>query len=432
MPISLIRGLDRVTAKKVGLLFLFFFLVIAAFWTLKPLRTSSVVRAFGSDYYPLFKQGFVFFVPLFMGLFTSMTCYLNREQMVYFFVGLFLTASWVFWGLFEFALSPLVQIAFYFYVDAYITLMVVLFFSYMSEVFETAEAKQYYGLIGIGGLVGGIAGSAISGWASELLGNHIILMITLFLVPICWIVHTLKPLVPAADRETICPPQGKTVVQRFTEGMTLVFQSKYLVAIVLIVGLYEIMSTTIDYQFVALTEAAFPDRAQMASFQGKVSFWSSIAALLVQMFLTTYILRSKGVLGALILLPALLLVGSSVLLVFPILAVITLTTGGDAAFAYSINQVSKEVLYVPLDSVARFKSKAFIDMFVQRGAKAMGGLLVMAYTLYLSKRGFSPKLLMAGNVICGVVWIGAVLYVSRAFNQYTQAQQAEVDLRKAS
>lgn len=432
MPLQLIRSLDRDNAKKVGLLFLFFFLVIAAFWTLKPLRTSSVIKAFGPDYYPLFKQGIVFFIPLFMGLFTSMTCYLNREQMVHFFVGLFLVLSWIFWGLFEFVPSPVVKVAFYFYVDAYITLMVVLFFSYLSDIYKPAEAKQYYGLIGMGGLLGGIVGSAVSGWASETLGNHIILATTVFLLPIGWIVHTLKPLVPPANRATICPPEGKSIYERFTEGMFLVFKSRYLFAIVLIVGLYEIISTTVDYQFNAMAARSYADATQMASFQGKVSFWSSIASLAVQMFLTTWILRTQGVLAALLILPALLFAGAAAFLVVPALGVITLTTAGDAAFGYSINQVSKEVLYVPLDSVARFKSKAFIDMFVQRGAKALGAVVLLAYTLYLSKRGFSPRFLMVLSLACGAVWIGAVFYVSRVFNETTAAKPSEEGLRRAS
>ncbi len=429
-----IRALDRDSAKKVGLLFLFFFLVIAAFWTLKPLRTSSVIKAFGPDYYPLFKQGFIFFVPLVMGLFTSMTCYLNREQMVYFFVGLFLATSWTFWGFFEFADAPAVKILFYFFVDAYITLMVVLFFSYMSDIFQPEEAKKYYGIIGMGGLLGGIAGSAVSGWASETLGNHIILTITLFLVPICLIVRSLKDIIPPMNRATICPPEGRSAYKRFTEGMVLCFNSKYLMAIALIVGLYEVMSTVIDYQFTAMADAQYTDRSQMAAFQGQVAFWSSVASLVIQLFLTTWVLRSKGVFAALIILPALLLTGSSAFLLFPVLGVIAVTTAGDAAFSYSINQISKEVLYVPLDSVARFKSKAFIDMFVQRGAKAAGAVVLMAYTLYFSKRGVSPQVLMILNLACGAAWVAAVVYVSKKFNEFsvTAEKGEEVHLSKAS
>ncbi len=431
MPLSTIRSLDRDSAKKVGLLFLFFFLIIAAFWTLKPMRTSNVIKAFGPDYYPLFKQGFIFLVPLFMGLFTSMTCYLNREQLVYFFTGLFLATSWAFWLAFETVASPAVQILFYFYVDAYITLMVVLFFSYLSDIYKPEEAKKYYGIIGLGGLLGGIVGSAVSGWASELLGNHIILTISFFLIPIFFIVNALKGVVPPANTSTVCTTEGKTATGRFTEGVTLVFRSRYLLAIALIVGLYEIMSTTIDYQYTAMADARYTDRAQMAAFQGQVAFWSSVASVFVQMFLTTWILRSKGVLVALMILPVLMLSGSSMFLIFPMLSVIAFTTGGDAAFSYSINQISKEVLYVPLDSVARFKSKAFIDMFVQRGAKAAGGLVLMAYTLYLRKQGFSTNWLMGLNIVCGVVWVGAVLYASRVFNEYTAAKPVESPVAKS-
>ena len=142
-------------------------------------------------------------------------------------------------------------------------------------------------------------------------------MTTLFLVPICFIVRSLKSIVPPAATATICPPEGRSPTKRFTEGVVLVFRSRYLMAIVLIVGLYEVMSTVVDYQFTAMSAARYPDPTQMASFQGQVAFWSSIASLFVQLFLTTWILRSKGVFTALMLLPVILLMGSSAFFILP-------------------------------------------------------------------------------------------------------------------
>ena len=43
----------------------------------------------------------------------------------------------------------------------------------------------------------------------------------------------------------------------------------------------------------------------------------------------------------------------------------------DNGFSYSINQSAKEALYVPTTREEKYKAKAFIDMFVQRFAKAL-------------------------------------------------------------
>ena len=55
---------------KSAAFFGFFFLVITAFWTLKPLRTSGVIKAFGPDLYPLFKTGSVVVLGLVVPLYS--------------------------------------------------------------------------------------------------------------------------------------------------------------------------------------------------------------------------------------------------------------------------------------------------------------------------------------------------------------------------
>ena len=53
---------------------------------------------------------------------------------------------------------------------------------------------------------------------------------------------------------------------------------------------------------------------------------------------------------------------------------------GDNGFSYSINQSAKEALYVPTTRDEKYKAKAFIDMFVQRFAKALAVGVSLAIT----------------------------------------------------
>ena len=50
----------------------------------------------------------------------------------------------------------------------------------------------------------------------------------------------------------------------------------------------------------------------------------------------------------------------------------------DRGLNYSIQQATKESLYVPLTDVQKYKSKAFIDMFVDRAAKALAAFALIA------------------------------------------------------
>jgi AAA family ATP:ADP antiporter len=405
------------------LLFLFFFLIISCFWSLKPLRQSSVVKAFGPQYYPLFKQGFLFLVPFVIGFYSMVTCFASRGGLVYFFTSIFIAATVLFWALFNWAPSAGAKIAFFFYIDAFITVMVAIYWTYMNDTFHSEEAKKLYGIIGSGGVLGGITGSAISGTMSVTLGPHIILVAASFLVFILLVVYLLerkKAGNPSSDpggSRALCPHGDKKVGQVVTEGVSLVMKSRYLLYVVAIVGTYEIVSTVVDYQFNASSDAVFSSVEEMAQFQGRVFFFANVAAFFIMALLTPLVHRRLGILAGLLFLPAALALGSVGFFVWPVLMVVAALIAMEAAFAYSINQASKEILYVPLDRVSKYKGKAFIDMFVFRFGKALGAVLVLSYTLWLADIGFSHRFLMGANFLLLSVWLLSVVGAGRYFKK---------------
>lgn len=225
------------------------------------------------------------------------------------------------------------------------------------------------------------------------------------------------------ENDVLCPHKKGNILKVFTEGITTVFKSKYLISIMAIVGLYEILSTNIDFQFTVVTNEIFSTRDTLASFQGKVFFIAQIISLGIQLLVTPFIHRRCGIMYGLLFLPVALVLGSTAFLVLPLLTVITFCIGSDAAFSYSINQVSKEILYVPLDTISKVKGKAFIDMFVFRGAKALSGAFLLSYTLWLSHHGFDSKFLMVTNIIVGFLWLYAVRVASREFVKHSGCEE---------
>lgn len=425
---------DRTDGVQIFLLFAFFFFVIAAFWTLKPLRTSSAVKEFGIELYPLLKQGIVIVVPLIVSLYSLLANKLSRKQLVYSLTGYFLAANLVFWYLLTFRPSAGVQLAFFFHVDTYVTVMVTVFWTYLNDIYQEVGARKVYGLIGTGGLAGGVLGALVSGWASELLGSHIVLVSALFMAPVLGAVFLLeRGRVPTATGPAVSPSDRVAAGARqdrlglITEGMTSVLRSKYLLAIVVIVGAYEVISTIVDFQFAGAAAAAYESRDAMAAYQGKVFFAGQIASIGVQIALTTLVHRKYGAAAGLLFLPLALLLGTTAILAVPVLGVIAFTIGSEAAFGYSINQSSKEILYVPLDPVARFKGKAFIDMFVLRAAKTLGAGLLLGYVFWLEPLGAGSWFLSL--IVVGAIagWLVAVRYVSRVVKQRSGADADEVE-----
>jgi AAA family ATP:ADP antiporter len=204
------------------------------------------------------------------------------------------------------------------------------------------------------------------------------------------------------------------------EGARLVFKSRYLLAIVAIVGLYEIISTTMDFQFTS-TVAHFLDGDAIGKQISTMYLITNIFAMIFQLFLTSYIMTRFGIKIALMVLPGLIILGSVGFMAFPILWMgcsLNLENG----LNYSINQSSKESLYTATTREEKYKAKAFIDMFVMRFSKAIAvGVNLAITTVFVSFS--SIRWLSLFSLAMVTIWIFAALYAGSRFKEEEKAHR---------
>ena len=132
-------------------------------------------------------------------------------------------------------------------------------------------------------------------------------------------------------------------------------------AIVAIVGLYEVVSTILDFQFTqAIVLFSLDDAARSQNF-ATVYATTNWAAMFIQLLLTSFVMRRFGLGVALLILPCAIAMSSTGFIVFPTLIFGGLLSVSDNAFSYSINQSSKEALYVPNSVEEKYQAKAFIE-----------------------------------------------------------------------
>jgi AAA family ATP:ADP antiporter len=203
------------------------------------------------------------------------------------------------------------------------------------------------------------------------------------------------------------------------EGAQLVFRSRYLISIVAIVGLYEIISTVMDFQFTATVAHYLKGDAIGRQFTTVYAF-TNAAALVVQLFFASFVMTRFGIGVALLVLPLAALSGSMAFLVAPTLTIGSMLNTADNAFSYSINQSAKEALYVPTTHDEKYKAKAFIDMFVQRFAKALAVgvslLLTTRFTDFAAVRWLSVF-----TAVTIAIWAWAAVYAGRHFREVTDS-----------
>ena len=84
---------------------------------------------------------------------------------------------------------------------------------------------------------------------------------------------------------------------------------------------------------------------------------------------------------------------------------------GENGLRYSLDQATRELLFLPVPARVRVKAKAFIDVFVQRGAKGLVALLLLPVTfgvLTALQAGWISLALIA-------IWLGVTLALGREY-----------------
>jgi AAA family ATP:ADP antiporter len=415
------------------LMFSYFFLVITSFWILKPLKKALFIEYYdqsGVDVWSLQLSAAqaellakvmnlaVAFVAVIV--FTALSRTLHRQQLTLVFSAFFI-AGYLGFAAWLAEPADMAVWTFYLFGDLYSTLMVATFFAFLNDSMTQDSAKRLYGLIGLGGVSGGVFGSTVVRVKIESLSYADWLWLCIGIAVIIALVAM------AAGRKVTLPPAPPAPVEKdqqasvATEGARLVFSSRYLLSIVAIVGLYEIISTIIDFQFTATIAHYLSGPAIGAQFALAYTITNWVS-LLVQLFLTGLIMSRFGIGIALLVLPASIALGSSAFLLFPLLWPGTLLTTADNGFSYSINQSAKEALYVPTSAAEKYRAKAFIDMFVQRFAKAIAVVISLGLTLAFSD---FESLRYLSFITLGllVLWITAARYAGRQFQQFEAGQQ---------
>ncbi len=398
--------------KKTAVLFLFFFLVIAAFWIQKPLRTSGLLTSGGIVALPWAKLLVAAVVLPALVVYAALTRRLRdrpRDVLVRACAGAFML------GLALFAVlgrrTTAAAFAYYLFVDLYVTVMVALFWSLAHEATPPPQARRTYPIVGAGGIAGGIAGSALTGWLSPVASPEVLLWTAAaLLAPLAPLARALGP--PSRGAEN-----GGPDIHAAWNGARLTWASPYLLAIAALVVFYEVSSNVVDYLFHAHALKAFSEESVLSSFLGRFNAGVIGASVVFQLFLTSYLLRRRGARPGLLVLPAAFAAGSLLFLAAPALPAAAFLFFSDGSLHYSVNQTSKEALYTPAARQVKYEAKAFIDMVLFRFAKAFSALLIAAFNVWLLPRGWPLRTLTTVILLCLLVWVPAAVSAGKSFDR---------------
>ncbi|MBI5462673.1 MAG: ATP translocase [Gammaproteobacteria bacterium] len=362
------------------LLFTNFFLIIAALYHLKPASRSLFIGALGSDYLPYVWIATAVGLALVIGVYHRLVARYSRMHVVLGSCAVFIACLLVFYVWLN-ADGFVPAFAFYVFVDMLSVILVEQFWSLTNSIHTTEDGKRWYGLIGTGGLLGGMAGGALSGAFI----THLHLSTT-DLLPIAAAILGLLMLLTLW--------MGRLGLYTEHTGMRnngahasgdwhAIVRHRYLLLIATILLLAQMVEPLVEFQFMKVVEAGIGDRETRTAYLGNFFSVLSAVAIGINLLITPLVHRWLGALGGLFAQPLAVSVGSLLYMTQASLDSGAFLKIADRGLSYSINRASKELLYVPIDPLLIYQAKAWIDMFGYRLFRVLGSVLILVLTQWL-------------------------------------------------
>lgn len=352
------------------------FLSITSYYVIKPARNSIFVDRVGADQLPWVYVATAVILVFVMAGYSTYVDRVGPRTLIFSSMAA-LGASLVgFWWLLSNREGLASSGAFYVFTKLYPLFLVSQFWLVANLLFTTAQARRLFGLIGMGLILGGIAGSSISGFAAERVGTEPLLLVAAGILALCaLVVVVLGPRI----REG-----GGEVSGRLTEGISggavrLLTESAHLRTVAMVLGLAVVVGTLLDWQLNRAVELFVEGEDAKTEFFGRFYAALNVASVAIQVVLTSYVLRRFGIGLAVLVLPVALAGASVAILLFPLLWVVALGKGAEGALRYSLDQSTRELLFLPVPTDVKYKVKPLIDLTVYRAGTGLGGVLLLIF-----------------------------------------------------
>src|SRR3954469_3682076 len=430
-PIVEVRKEESLTAF---MMFAYSFLAMTAYNAIKPLTRSKFIASLGADNLPYVLLAAGFIIGILMAAYAFMMSKLPRRWGLAIAQGGMAAVLLVFWFLFQ-TNQPWVPVAFYVLGLILGVLLISQFWTLANVVYDPRQAKRLFGFIGGGAPLGGVAGNALALYAPQIGSTNLILPAAGLLV-LCAVLVAAIMRRENVDADVAGAKEEKGV--RLIEAIDLLRQSKHLQIIALVISFASIGAAIIEQQ---LNMAAAAERGpggadSITSFLASVGLWMSAIGFIVQVWLTSKIHRYLGIGFALMILPVSLGSTAVVMLLNGALWAPALARILDQSLRYTIDKTTREILFLPLPADIKLKAKSFVDVTVDRMAKALGAVvlivLVKPWGLHLDWQRLSYA-----SLVMTVLWIVMALRARREYlHSFRQSLESRVmeakDLRLPS
>ncbi|MCC6164825.1 MAG: MFS transporter [Acidobacteria bacterium] len=351
--------------------FVYFFALLCAYGLLRPLREEMGVRHGVDKLQWLFSGTFVCML-LAQPLYGAIVSRYQRRIFLPAVYGFFVACLVGFYLVFRADVGMTVAVpAFFIWVSVFNLFVVSVFWSFMSDIFTSDQAKRLYGIIAAGGTCGALAGPGLTALLVERVGVPQLMLISALVLSGA-LVAILRLLPWATERRGVDRPIGGTVLA----GARLMLGSPFLRLLAGLLLLYVTVNTILYYQQAAVVSRAFTDPGARAAYFARIDFSVNALTVITQVCVTRVLLTRAGVTPLLMLSPLLVAAGFAWLAVSPTPLLLAAIQVVHRAGNFALIAPARESLFTRVDRETRYKAKAFIDTAIYRGGDLVNGWIM--------------------------------------------------------
>jgi AAA family ATP:ADP antiporter len=390
----------------------YFFLLLASYYILRPLRETEGTSGDSLRLAMLF-TGTMFAMLAIAPLFGWLVNRYPRERFIPFANRAFAVQMLVFCALWRShaELPAWLSATFFIWVSVFNVFVVSVFWSFMTETHTLEESKRRFGLIAVGGTLGGIAGGWITKqWVAEIGQANLLLVSAVLLEGATWCMLGIARLRPARPRTALPTRTEDAETGGVWNGLILLTRSPFLRGIGLLVLLSSAIGTILYMQQAQLVREAAPDKLERAALFARIDMWTNTATLFVQIFLTGTIIQRLGIGFALLAQPVAACVALAVLALHPVLPVLIVLQIMLRGLQHALARPAREMLFTSVGREARYKTKNFVDTFGFRTGDQVG---VWGFDALFRMLALPLGVVSACAAPLGLAWLAVAAWLGR-------------------
>ena len=270
---------------------------------------------------------------------------------------------------------------FFVWLSVYNLFVVSMFWSALADRFTPGQGKRLFAFITAGGSAGALAGPALTALLVNSLGPAGLALLGALLLEAtvqCWRVligATRQHGGAAADAKAQSGLGGHVL-----NGLLLLVRDAYLAGIAVYFLLHTLASTFLYLEQARLIAAASLDTATRAQWFALVDLAVSCSSLLLQIFVSSALMRRFGLAPSLAVLPVLGWLALLACALLPSLGTLAVAQALRRSGDYALSRPAREVLFTVVSREAKYKAKGAMETVVYRAGDAASSWLFSALT----------------------------------------------------